>query len=68
MQARLQFVEQVSDRPEQCTRCERLHRKETIRVGERHWAMIDSTEALDAPPRIVLCEACRRFLRHAAAK
>lgn len=61
-----QMPEQRSPEPCACTRCERLGRVTIIPAGAPHWALLDDAAALDAPPRIILCDACRRFVRHAA--
>lgn len=63
--ARVRFIEQRSDREEHCSRCDQLHREVVISAGEKHWALIEDATDLDAPPRVILCEPCRGFIRQA---
>lgn len=62
VESKITFLEQVSPEACECTRCDRLGRKTIIAPGERHFAMLEQGSE-DEPPRIILCEACRRFIR-----
>lgn len=65
MKLRILFVEQMSNEPERCLRCDMLNRETVINVGERFVAMLDDESQMDARPRVQLCSTCALFVRDA---
>lgn len=64
--AAMRFVEQVSNEPCVCSRCEKLRRDVVINAGEKHWALIAAHAEMDTVPQLTLCEPCRLYI-HAKA-